>query len=69
MGKTILKAEGMVCNGCENRIKSALNNIEGIENVIADHITGTVTITSKDEVKESVIKEKINDIGFEVKED
>lgn len=69
MGKTILKVEGMVCNGCENRIKSALNNIEGIENVIADHITGTVTITSKDEVKESVVKEKINDIGFEVKED
>lgn len=69
MGKTILKVEGMVCNGCENRIKSALNNIEGIENVIADHITGRVTITSKDEVKESVVKEKINDIGFEVKED
>ena len=69
MKETIIKVEGMVCNGCENRVKNALKNIEGVENVIADHTTGTVTVTSKNEVSESVMKEKIEDIGFEVKED
>ena len=69
MKETVIKVEGMVCNGCENRIKNALKNIEGIENVVADHNTGIVTVTSKDEVTESVMKEKIEDIGFDVKED
>ena len=68
MKETIIKVEGMVCNGCENRVQNALKNIEGVENVIADHTTGTVTVTSKEEVSENAMKEKIEDIGFEVKE-
>ncbi len=69
MKETIIKVNGMVCNGCENRVQNALKNIEGIENVVADHNTGIVKITSKNEVSESLMKEKIIDIGFEVKED
>lgn len=69
MKETIIKVNGMVCNGCENRVQNALKTIEGIENVVANHINGTVIVTSKDEVAESIMKEKIEDIGFEVKED
>lgn len=69
MKETIIQVEGMVCNGCENRVQNALKTIEGIENVIANYKDGTVTITSKSEVSESIMKEKIEDIGFEVKED
>lgn len=68
MKETIIKVEGMVCGGCENRVQNALKTIEGIESVVADHSTGIVTVTSKDEVDENVMKEKIGDIGFEVKE-
>ena len=69
MKETIIKVEGMVCNGCENRVQNALKNIDGVENVVADHTTGIVTITSKNEVAESTMKEKIEYIGFKVKED
>lgn len=69
MKETIIKVEGMVCNGCENRVQNALKTIEGIENVVANHISGTVTITSKSDVTISTMKEKIEDIGFKVKED
>ena len=69
MKETIIKVEGMVCNGCENRVQNALKTIEGVETVVANHTTGTVTVTSKSEVEESVMKEKIKDIGFDVKED
>ncbi len=68
MKKTIIKVEGMVCNGCENRVQNALKTIEGVENVVADHTKGIVTIESNEEVTENVMKEKIEDIGFEVKE-
>lgn len=69
MKETIIKVDGMVCNGCENRVQNALKTIEGIENVVANYISGTVTITSKSEVTISTMKEKIEDIGFKVKED
>lgn len=68
MKETIIKIEGMVCGGCENRVQNALKTIEGVENVVADHTNGTVKITSKNEVAENVMKEKIEDIGFTVKE-
>ena len=70
MKETTLKVKGMVCNGCENRVQNALKNIEGIEDVKADHNNGIVTVMSKEEVTKSAMEEKIEDIGFEVvKED
>lgn len=68
MKETIIKVEGMVCSGCENRVQNALKTIEGIENVVANHTKGTVTITSNNEVDVNAMKEKIEDIGFTVKE-
>lgn len=61
-----IKVNGMVCGGCENRVKNAISTIEGVESVTADHNTGKVVVSAKDEVKESEIKEKVEDIGFEV---
>lgn len=66
MKETIIKVEGMVCNGCENRVQNALKTIEEVKSVNANHTNGTVTITSSEEVLESVMKEKIEDIGFKV---
>ena len=40
-----IKVEGMVCNGCENRVQNALKAIKGIKDVNADHTTGIVKIT------------------------
>ena len=70
MKEMIIKLEGMVCGGCENRVKNALKNIQGVEKVDADYTTGKVVVTLNAEVTESTIKEKIEDIGFKVvKED
>lgn len=70
MKEMIIKVEGMVCGGCENRVKNALKNIQGVEKVDADYTTGKVVVTLNAEVTESTIKEKIEDIGFKVvKED
>lgn len=34
-----LKVSGMVCGGCENRVKTALSEINGVESVDANHNT------------------------------
>ena len=69
MKETIIKVEGMVCEGCENRVQNALLNIKGVTNVVANHLTKTVTVTSNENVSEKTLKEKIEDLGYEVEED
>ena len=70
MKKINLIVNGMVCGGCENRVKNAIKNIEGVENVTADHNTGKVIVIPNNEVSEEIIKETLEDIGYEiVKED
>lgn len=64
-----LKVSGMVCGGCESRVKTALSEINGVESVDANHNTGIVTITSKEDIDVSKIKERIIDIGFEIVEE
>ncbi len=65
-----LKVNGMVCNGCENRVKNALKNIEGVENVIANHESGMVTVTLKEEIDANIIIKTIGNLGYEIiKED
>ena len=66
MKETIINVKGMVCNGCENRVKNALKTIDGVEEVEANYTNGIVKVKSKEEVEESAMKEKIEDIGFEV---
>lgn len=69
MKEIILNVEGMVCNGCENRVKNALETIDEVENVVANYQTGIVTIMLKQEIEKNKIEEKIEDIGFSVVKD
>ncbi len=63
-----IKIEGMVCGGCENRVKTALSEISGVESVDANHNTGMVIIKSKEELDVEQIKERILDLGYEIVE-
>ena len=68
MKELTFNVEGMMCNGCENRVQNALKTIDGVEKVVANHVDGTVVVTLNKEIDEVVIKEKLEDIGYEVKE-
>ena len=61
-----IKITGMVCGGCENRVKNALSTIEGVSSVEANYKTGIVTIISKEEIDTSIIENIIDDLGFEI---
>ena len=63
-----LKVEGMKCGGCETRIKNALSALEGVEKAEANHRNKTVTVWAGESVSFVQIKEKIDDLGFEVVE-
>lgn len=65
MKETKIKVNGMVCGGCENRVKNVLSTIDGVESVEADYKTGIVIVKSNEETSREILEEKIEDIGFE----
>ena len=70
MKEIVIKVNGMVCTGCENRVKNALLDVDGVESVNADHVKGEVSVKLNDDVDKLAIEEKIEDLGFDViKED
>ena len=66
MKKLEIKVKGMMCAGCENRVQNALKTIDGVEKVVANHEAGIVAVSLEDVIEEETIKEKIEDIGYEV---
>ena len=66
MKEILIKVEGMVCGGCENRVKNAISTIDGVEIVEASHETGIVKVIAKNDIEQTIIEEKIEDIGFNV---
>ena len=63
-----LDVTGMMCTGCENRIKNALSEIKGIESVEANHETGKVKKKTKNEIDKTKAKEIIERLEFKVNE-
>ncbi len=66
MNKIKLNVFGMVCEGCENRIKKALKLIDGVKEVYTSHKENTVKVELSKELNVKEIIDKIEDLGFEV---
>ncbi len=68
MSKDIVKTiciEGMHCEGCVNRVKNVLNNIKEVKKCQVD--LGKAEIVLKKDIDLSIIKEKIESLGFKTK--
>lgn len=68
MKEIILNIEGMVCTGCEKRVENSLKEIKNVKEVNANHENNKVIIKMEDEANINEIKERICELGFEVKE-
>lgn len=66
MKEMVFNVEGMMCEGCENRIKNAVSSIDGVIDVSAKHDTGIVKVIARENVTEDMVKEKIEDLGFSI---
>lgn len=63
-----LNVDGMVCGGCEKRVINVLAQIDGVNQVVANHLEGIVVINANKQIDINIIKEMIEELGFEVKE-
>ncbi len=62
----IVKIEGMMCPHCEARVKKVLEEIEGVESVVASHKDKTAVITSTKEIDDDIIKSIIENEGYKI---
>lgn len=65
MKKTI-RIEGMSCGHCTARVTKALEALAGITAVAVDLEAGTAVIEADDSVTDEILKEAIDDAGYDV---
>lgn len=61
--------KGIHCKNCKKNVELALESIEGIKKIKVDLESGLTIIKSKEEISENIIKEVIEEAGFEVEFD
>ncbi len=59
--------EGMHCQGCENLINITLKEMGAI-NASSDHKSRVVKASFSDEIDVELLKKKIEELGYKVKE-
>lgn len=65
--RQVLAVRGMTCTGCEQRIRTALHGLTGVEEASADHEAGTVTLRfDPAAADEDAVRGAIEELGYRV---
>lgn len=66
MERKTLSVTGMSCSGCEENVTNALEQLEGVSRVEADHEGETVEVVANDDVSDEEIETTIERAGYDV---
>jgi len=59
--------EGMSCAGCEGNVSEALDDLQGVKSVNADHEEGSVSVTYEEKKTDAAaMNDAIETAGYEV---
>ncbi len=64
--ETVLKIEGMMCPHCEARVKTTLEGLDGVTEVIASHEKGEAVVKSEREIPFEELKKTVEEQGYKV---
>lgn len=60
----ILTIEGMSCGHCSKRVTEKLSELDGVLEVSVDLDQKSATLNTNQEIEESLLKETIENIGY-----
>ncbi len=66
MERRTLSVGGMACGGCEDNVENALQGIEGVNRVEADHEGDSVDVVADESVGDDAIRTAVEGAGYEV---
>ena len=67
MEKT-MKIEGMMCPHCEARVKKCLEELDGVNEAVVSHESGTAVVKLAAEVSDETLKQAVEAQGYKVME-
>lgn len=66
MERKTISVTGMSCNGCEQNVETALQNLDSVSRVDADHEANTVDVVLEDGVSDDDVTAAIEQAGYDV---
>ena len=66
MKRETISVSGMSCNGCEQNVENALQKLDGVNRVEADHEGDTVEAVVDDDVADDDVYATIERAGYDV---
>jgi len=63
--KTV-KIKGMMCEHCENHVKTALETLPGVSKAVVSHKEGTAILTTAGHLNEKQVKKAVKEAGYKV---
>jgi copper chaperone len=63
---TTYRVEGMTCEHCVRAVTTELVILPGVQSVDVDLETGAVTVTSNGPLDESVVREAVDEAGYQL---
>ncbi len=64
--KKTLKIEGMMCGHCEASVKKALEGLEGVQEAVVSHESGTAVVVLNREVADDMLKKAVEEKDYKV---
>lgn len=64
--KKVMNIEGMMCTHCEMHVKNALEALEGVDEAVVDHKSGTAELTLSADVADDMLKQAVDAQGYSV---
>lgn len=66
MSTTTITVTGMTCGHCTSTVGSAIEALDGVEDVAVDLDSGAVTISSDGELDHDAVEKAVGDAGYSV---
>ncbi|SCL44776.1 Copper chaperone CopZ [Micromonospora citrea] len=65
MNTATYKVTGMTCNGCANKVKNLLSELDGVDAVEVDLAAGRATLRASRGIDEARVVETLEEAGYE----
>jgi len=66
MKRETISVTGMSCIGCEQNVENALQKLDGVTRVEADHEDETVEVVTEDDVSDADVRAAVERAGYDV---
>ena len=64
--KKTMTIEGLMCMHCDARVKKCLEALEGVEEAVVSHESGTAVVSAADSVTDEMLKKAVEDQDYKV---